>query len=330
MKIRKALCLFLCAVMAVYAAPVSAYAQDTAAEIQSNADTGFTEQQLADIAAVDAAVTSLMESEELLAASVSERKAMVIALLDELTAQGLVRDHTVPEEEYTYCIEFTYECGISGIIEYYRLPGTDGIGETEETGITGDINGDGILSMNDTVSLQKYILGKSLLSQDALVRADVCSDGRVNCFDVAALKKLIIEAIDSFEYTIEFDQHFDCYFELENNDAVITSSEEMAEFLETYISEEALSETYLAKYDEEFFEENVLLLCAMFQSCGGSVCYDIDNVEACGNTLNIIYSNTYSYDTCYEDVCSEVIAQIIIPKESFVFDDVIWNYLVID
>ena len=340
MRMKKGLCVLLCTVLTAAAVPMSTYAQDAA----KDADTSYTaetvssdsegckstEQQLADIADVDEAVTAIMKSEELLAASVSERKAMVIALLDELTEQGLVSDYTVPEEEYIYCIEFTYKCGAGGIIEYYRLPGTDGIGETEEAGITGDINGDGRLSMTDTISIQKYILGKSQLSQDALVRADVCSDGRVNCFDIAALKKLIIEAVDSFEYTIEFNQHFDCYFEYETGDAVITSTEEMAEFLVTYISGEALSETYLTKYDEAFFEENVLLLCAMFQSCGGSVCYDIDNIDACGNTLNIIYSDTYFYDRCYEDVCSEVIAQIIIPKEKFVFDSVIWDCLVID
>lgn len=202
--------------------------------------------------------------------------------------------------------------------------------EAEEISIPGDINGDGILSMNDTISLQKYILGKSQLSQDALARADVCSDGRVNCFDIAALKKLIIEAVDSFEYTIEFNQHFDCYFELENNDAVITSSEEMTEFLDDYISEDALNETYLTKYDDAFFEENVLLLCAMFQSSGCGVYYDIDNIDYWNSTLFVIYSDTYYYDGAYEDVCSEVIAQIVIPKENFVFEDVIWDCLVID
>ncbi len=55
--------------------------------------------------------------------------------------------------------------------------------------VVGDVNNDGILSMTDAVMLQKWILcGKSLTDREA---ADVCTDGRINTFDLCAIKQLL-------------------------------------------------------------------------------------------------------------------------------------------
>ena len=55
----------------------------------------------------------------------------------------------------------------------------------------GDVNEDGIVSVADTVVLQKYINRIGSLSRNGLANADMNSDGRVNIFDLSILKNNI-------------------------------------------------------------------------------------------------------------------------------------------
>ncbi len=60
-------------------------------------------------------------------------------------------------------------------------------------GLSGDVDLDGSVSVTDIVLLQKYLLGKDTLSEDAAANADVTGDSRVNIYDLVILKKQIIQ-----------------------------------------------------------------------------------------------------------------------------------------
>ncbi len=57
--------------------------------------------------------------------------------------------------------------------------------------VTGDINGDGNVTIIDAVLLQKFISAAETLNSISPIAADVNSDGKVNVFDLAAIKGLI-------------------------------------------------------------------------------------------------------------------------------------------
>ena len=56
----------------------------------------------------------------------------------------------------------------------------------------GDVNGDGTRSIADVIMLQKYILHCGALSN--ITNADLTSDGKINAFDLAALKRQLLSA----------------------------------------------------------------------------------------------------------------------------------------
>lgn len=57
--------------------------------------------------------------------------------------------------------------------------------------ITGDINSDGKVSINDAVLLQEYLLGKEQLTEEQYEKADINSDGSTDIFDMVLMRKLI-------------------------------------------------------------------------------------------------------------------------------------------
>lgn len=54
--------------------------------------------------------------------------------------------------------------------------------------LTGDLNGEGMISASDAALLQRHLTGDERLSSDALSDADILADGSVNIFDLCALK----------------------------------------------------------------------------------------------------------------------------------------------
>lgn len=189
---------------------------------------------------------------------------------------------------------------------------------------SGDINGDNELTIKDILILQKYIAGKSKLLKGELARADICNDGHINCFDIAEIKASIIEKRKSIDYLISIDQYFSNINERFDSNAIIRSKNEMIDFLADYIQRKDIAETYSAKYTNEFFEDNVLLMGAISQNYGSQVMYDISVSGFKGDTLNIHCAPIYP-PMSTECVMSRLIAQIVIPKEQFTFDNVEWK-----
>ena len=58
--------------------------------------------------------------------------------------------------------------------------------------ITGDINADGAFGIADVVMIQKWILDSSAVSLGNWQNADLCKDGIIDVFDVAAMRRLLI------------------------------------------------------------------------------------------------------------------------------------------
>ncbi len=64
--------------------------------------------------------------------------------------------------------------------------------EADKTPDTGDVNGDGLFSLSDVVMMQKFILGSEYLTVPQA--GDVCMDLRLDGFDLAVMKRLLILA----------------------------------------------------------------------------------------------------------------------------------------
>ena len=55
--------------------------------------------------------------------------------------------------------------------------------------LTGDVNLDGKVSVEDVVLLQKYLMKKATISKDAFNNADMNGDKKVNIYDLISQKK---------------------------------------------------------------------------------------------------------------------------------------------
>ena len=60
--------------------------------------------------------------------------------------------------------------------------------------IAGDVNLDGSVGVADAVLLQKYLLGKTALTAAQAENAELCKDGSINGFDLAALKRMLLSS----------------------------------------------------------------------------------------------------------------------------------------
>ena len=58
--------------------------------------------------------------------------------------------------------------------------------------LLGDFNTDGTLTSSDTILLQDYLLGRSVLTNDQKQQADLNQDGVIDGFDLALLKHLLL------------------------------------------------------------------------------------------------------------------------------------------
>ncbi len=67
--------------------------------------------------------------------------------------------------------------------------------------VYGDINSDGAVNTEDVELLQNYLLSSAPLSQPQKSAADICSDGKLNIFDLNALKKLTSISLGSEKFS---------------------------------------------------------------------------------------------------------------------------------
>ena len=63
---------------------------------------------------------------------------------------------------------------------------------TEPPVLSGDIDGDEVVSVADLIVFQKYLHGITTISEQQFTFADLNDDGAVNVIDLALLKKYLI------------------------------------------------------------------------------------------------------------------------------------------
>lgn len=183
---------------------------------------------------------------------------------------------------------------------------------------SGDINLDDKISVSDAVMLQKYLICSQVLTDLQLLAADVNCDGAVNVFDYVLLKRKIIQ--NQPEYTVKTDMTNAAYqlawddAMSENKTAVLTSSEELDEYL-TERFRSPVIRSLEKTYDEEFFSENILIIDLYAQNYRDDWITEVSGVFSNGETIDIRYNNTFiDGGGVYESL---MITQVAVPKSCY-------------
>lgn len=196
--------------------------------------------------------------------------------------------------------------------------------------VNGDINADETFSVADAVLLQKWQVNAADTKLSNWRNADLNGDEKLDVFDSCMMRRELIEDVKTQEISadcaIDSIGYSDALLKLAKSDnpsAIVTSTEELETYLSPITREETVN-NYLSKYDDSFFEDNILLLNSIYQSCGEGIMYQIDSVYYNGNQLVIEYSDKYEIQP-YPDIVDGLLAQVIIPKEQYHADDVVWT-----
>ena len=291
-------------------------------EIKIDLVTPFTEQELTNMSKVDEAIAELANSSEFQALSLTQKINSAKELLTFLSEENLISSFTIKGTE----IEIIYSSGIA--TEWI-------IAEFNNTEIQGDLNGDGEFSLLDIILLKKWLLNMPDTKLANWKNADFNDDNLLNIYDLLLMKKALIhnikdETVETFTPTAKIESigYSNELLELahsENSSAIITSCAELENYL-TPITQERTLQAYLAEYDNNFFEENILLLNSIYQSCGRGIMYQIDSVSYQGNQLKIKYSDIYELKP-YPAIVNGLLAQVIVPKTQYHAENVIWTRL---
>lgn len=87
------------------------------------------------------------------------------------------------------------DSAVSTIVKCFEIGNDGSIKEIDESEVIelnpGDCNLDGTVSVADMIMLQKYLLGKSALT--CWQNADLCTDNRINAFDLCIMKQTLLE-----------------------------------------------------------------------------------------------------------------------------------------
>ena len=131
--------------------------------------------------------------------------------------------------------------------------------------VSGDINGDGVLTSADLDILQGYILGKHDLTEEQAKLADLNADQSVDIYDVTALRKKILSTDRTLTFKSVTDRMNDGItdalkkLDLQSGGTVVKSTAELKTALSPYFSETVVN-SYLKKYNDTFFKDSVLLV----------------------------------------------------------------------
>ncbi len=199
--------------------------------------------------------------------------------------------------------------------------------------IKGDVNADGNFTVADVVMLQKWLLAVPDVTLSNWKAADLCEDGTLNVFDLCMMKRELVNTETESNRNIYSEKKIDMIgysdelWEISNSDkasAIITSTEELRTYL-SQITEKRVIDPMLDKYNDDFFNYNILLVRSIYQSCGGDNMYQIDSVQYEGDSLVVNYSDNYGYES-YIAVVNGLLAQVVIPKKNYHADSVEWRF----
>ncbi|MDQ2087066.1 dockerin type I repeat-containing protein [Herbivorax sp. ANBcel31] len=148
------------------------------------------------------------------------------------------------------------------------------------TGITGDLNSDGIIDSTDAALMQRYILGNSDKEDINIENADINGDGNVSSIDYSLLKRYILGVIDNFDEYNESEEdesntedeimiNYDSLYVQNLPDypvKIVNTNSELVEAIGSYDQYSFRGAPdiglYVNRYSDEFFEDNSLIYVA--------------------------------------------------------------------
>ncbi|MDE6672774.1 MAG: C39 family peptidase [Ruminococcus sp.] len=202
------------------------------------------------------------------------------------------------------------------------------VGAKDILNIMGDVNSDGIFNLSDIVTFQKWLLTDENATLDHWENADFCNDGKLDIFDLCSMQKSLLETEQIIEFNASYDMfssgYTDAFFESNEENRIFTarSTNELREFLSIYFEEEIVFK-YEEIYNDKFFEDSVLLLNVLFQSCGTEPDSEVTRVEYENKSLNVSV-NKINFDVA-EDVISALLIQVEISKYDYYTNTVKWQ-----
>lgn len=212
--------------------------------------------------------------------------------------------------------------------------------------LPGDVNLDWAINIADLVCMQKYLMGTGTIntSQFGLVTADLNNDEKVDVFDYIELRKRVNEWCGLSKNDVKIESRFTQvdesiplgvhYGRPSGSDCIIRSVEDLEYYLSPYnvmtldgdcvfidaACQEVLDDLY-ARYDDEFFRNNVLLLNYMTGTAG----YEFDSIQYEDGTLVIRYYDTTPYGLTWYEPLPPYIAEVAVPKDLWADGDYKWQ-----
>lgn len=215
-----------------------------------------------------------------------------------------------------------------------------------EPPIPGDVNLDWTINIADLVCMQNYLLGNGTVntSQFGLVTVDLNHDNSVDVFDYIELKKLVDEWCGISKNNVKIESRFTqvdtsippgvIYSRPSGSASIIRSVDDLENYLSPFsvittggdcvfidsASQEVLDDLY-ARYDEDFFSKNVLLLNYLPGTAG----YEFESIKYEGDRLVIKYYDTTPYGLHWAAPLPPYIAEVAIPETLWADCDFDWE-----
>lgn len=227
------------------------------------------------------------------------------------------------------------------------VPPLDYFIKTEGVAGSGDFDGDGTSSVSDLVTLQKHLTKRiKWFNGDYLTKADVNHDGVVNVYDSIMMKHDLLgqNTRQGISWKMSEVLWSDEYYDTLENDYIFTSADELSDYIYSIYGNHFvvfdiepgatppsdpysdLEYEYRVKYDDSFFENNILLLKPILQNEGEKILHDINRIYFEGDTLNIDYTRNYDSLRSYPMVVTPLFAEVAVPKSLWHGGNVSWNY----
>lgn len=130
----------------------------------------------------------------------------------------------------------------------------------------------------------------------------------------------------SAQTTMTMLSYNEAFWERADSDAssaVITGTQELEEWLAPIVSEEEMA-VFRETYTDAYFAEHVLLLNAFAQTSGGQCAFEITGIAQDGAALTVNWRDLYEELGATEDIVTDVLAQVSLPRDSFTAETVEW------
>ncbi len=212
--------------------------------------------------------------------------------------------------------------------------------------IPGDVNLDWTINIADLVCMQNYLLGKGTVntSQFGLTTVDINNDGSVDVFDYIELRKLVDEWCGISKNNVKIESRFTqvdtsiptgvIYSRPSGSASIIRSVDDLEYYLSPFsvmttggdcvhidsASQEVLDDLY-ARYDDDFFSKNVLLLNYLSGTAG----YEFESVKYENDRLVIKYYDTTPEGLTWTDPLPPYIAEVAVPLTLWTDCDFDWE-----